>query len=100
MTEYVLDGRYQLDYRIASGGMGEVWAGTDLRLNRAVAVKMLSAQHSGDEQFRARFRAEARYAASLLPFVGSASRSEPQFGKFKPANAFGLVCSPGNAPQP
>ena len=65
MTEYVLDGRYQLDYRIASGGMGEVWAGTDLRLNRAVAVKMLSAQHSGDEQFRARFRAEARYAASL-----------------------------------
>ncbi|HUN37187.1 MAG TPA: serine/threonine-protein kinase [Trebonia sp.] len=65
MTDYVLDGRYQLDYRIASGGMGEVWAGTDLRLNRAVAVKMLSAQHSGDEQFRARFRAEARYAASL-----------------------------------
>jgi eukaryotic-like serine/threonine-protein kinase len=65
VTEYVLDGRYQLDYRIASGGMGEVWAGTDLRLNRAVAVKMLSAQHSGDEQFRARFRAEARYAASL-----------------------------------
>ena len=65
VTEYVLDGRYQLDYRIASGGMGEVWAGTDLRLNRAVAVKMLSSQHSGDEQFRARFRAEARYAASL-----------------------------------
>ncbi len=65
VTEYVLDGRYQLDYRIASGGMGEVWAATDLRLNRAVAVKMLSAQHSGDEQFRARFRAEARYAASL-----------------------------------
>jgi serine/threonine-protein kinase len=65
VTEYVLDGRYQLDYRIASGGMGEVWAGTDLRLNRAVAVKMLAAQHSGDEQFRARFRAEARYAASL-----------------------------------
>jgi eukaryotic-like serine/threonine-protein kinase len=65
VTEYVLDDRYQLDYRIASGGMGEVWAATDLRLNRAVAVKMLAAQHSGDEQFRARFRAEARYAASL-----------------------------------
>jgi serine/threonine-protein kinase len=65
VSDYVLDGRYQLDYRIASGGMGEVWAGTDTRLNRAVAVKMLSAQHSGDEQFRARFRAEARYAASL-----------------------------------
>jgi serine/threonine-protein kinase len=65
VTDYVLDGRYQLDYRIASGGMGEVWAGTDITLNRPVAIKMLSTQHAGDEQFRARFRAEARYAASL-----------------------------------
>ncbi len=65
MTDYVLDGRYQLDYRIASGGMGEVWAGTDVVLGRPVAVKLLSTQHAGDEQFRARFRAEARYAASL-----------------------------------
>ena len=65
MTDYVLDGRYQLDYRIASGGMGEVWAGTDIVLGRPVAVKLLSTQHAGDEQFRARFRAEARYAASL-----------------------------------
>jgi serine/threonine-protein kinase len=65
VTDYVLADRYQLDYRIASGGMGEVWAGTDLTLNRPVAVKMLSAQHAGDEQFRARFRAEAKYAASL-----------------------------------
>jgi serine/threonine-protein kinase len=65
VTDYILDGRYQLDYRIASGGMGEVWAGTDITLSRPVAVKMLSTQHAGDEQFRARFRAEARYAASL-----------------------------------
>jgi eukaryotic-like serine/threonine-protein kinase len=65
VTDYVLDGRYQLDYRIASGGMGEVWAGTDLTLDRAVAVKLLSTQHADDQQFRARFRAEARYAASL-----------------------------------
>jgi len=65
VTDYVLDGRYQLDYRIASGGMGEVWAGTDVVLGRPVAVKLLSTQHAGDEQFRARFRAEARYAASL-----------------------------------
>jgi serine/threonine-protein kinase len=65
VTDYILDDRYQLDYRIASGGMGEVWAGTDITLNRPVAIKMLSTQHAGDEQFRARFRAEARYAASL-----------------------------------
>src|SRR5258708_8286527 len=65
VTDYILDGRYQPDYRIAAGGMGEVWAGTDITLNRPVAIKMLSTQHAGDEQFRARFRAEARYAASL-----------------------------------
>ncbi|HTU05949.1 MAG TPA: serine/threonine protein kinase, partial [Trebonia sp.] len=65
MTEYVLDGRYELVERIASGGMGEVWRGTDQMLGRPVAIKLLSAAHANDEQFRARFRAEARYAASL-----------------------------------
>ena len=65
MTEYVLDGRYALIERIASGGMGEVWRGVDQILGRPVAVKLLSAVHAGDEQFRARFRAEARYAAGL-----------------------------------
>jgi eukaryotic-like serine/threonine-protein kinase len=65
VTEYVLDGRYGLIELIASGGMGEVWRGVDQILGRPVAIKLLSAAHAGDEQFRARFRAEARYAASL-----------------------------------
>ena len=65
MNEYVLDGRYALVERIATGGMGEVWRGTDQILGRPVAIKMLSAMHADDEQFRARFRAEARYASSL-----------------------------------
>ena len=65
MTEYVLDGRYALIERIATGGMGEVWRGTDQILGRPVAIKMLAAMHAEDEQFRARFRAEARYASSL-----------------------------------
>jgi serine/threonine-protein kinase len=65
VTDYVLDDRYTLIERIATGGMGEVWRGSDQLLGRPVAIKMLAAMHAGDEQFRARFRAEARYASSL-----------------------------------
>jgi serine/threonine-protein kinase len=65
MVDYVLDDRFTLIERIATGGMGEVWRGTDQILGRPVAIKMLAAMHADDEQFRARFRAEARYASSL-----------------------------------
>jgi serine/threonine-protein kinase len=65
VNDYLLDGRYQLIDRIAAGGMGEVWRGSDEMLGRPVAIKLLHANHAGDEQFRARFRAEARYAGSL-----------------------------------
>jgi eukaryotic-like serine/threonine-protein kinase len=65
VSEYVLDSRYELVERIAAGGMGEVWLGNDQILGRPVAIKLLHANHAGDEQFRARFRAEARYAGSL-----------------------------------
>ena len=64
-TDYVLDDRYELIERIATGGMGEVWRGGDQILGRPVAIKMLAAMHADDEQVRARFRAEARYASSL-----------------------------------
>ncbi|HEX2313378.1 MAG TPA: protein kinase [Thermomonospora sp.] len=64
-TDLVLDSRYRLRERLATGGMGEVWRGVDELLNRPVAVKLLRQEHVSDEHARARFRAEARYAAAL-----------------------------------
>jgi serine/threonine-protein kinase len=65
VTDYLLAGRYRLTDRIAAGGMGEVWRGEDVLLHREVAVKLLPTGRAGDESFLARFRAEARYSASL-----------------------------------
>lgn len=65
-------GRYRLDSRIATGGMGEVWRATDTLLHREVAVKLLKPEYADDATFRSRFEAEARNAAALHhPHVAS-----------------------------
>ncbi|MDX6198979.1 MAG: eukaryotic-like serine/threonine-protein kinase [Actinomycetota bacterium] len=66
MTEVpLLGGRYSLGETIGIGGMAEVFRGTDVRLGRDVAVKVLRADLARDPAFQARFRREAQSAASL-----------------------------------
>ena len=61
----VLSQRYALTEPIATGGMGQVWRATDTVLGRTVAVKVLNPALSQQSGFLERFRAEARYSASL-----------------------------------
>ncbi|MFB9237759.1 protein kinase [Plantactinospora siamensis] len=61
----ILSGRYRLDDRVATGGMGDVWQATDLVLGRQVAVKVLLPSLLSDPSFISRFRAEARMMAAL-----------------------------------
>jgi hypothetical protein len=61
-----LAGRYELAEIIGRGGMGTVYRGTDLVLDRTVAVKLLpAALAEGDPRHVARFKREARATASL-----------------------------------
>jgi serine/threonine protein kinase len=61
----LLAGRYRLDNQIAAGGVGEVWQAEDQLLHRPVAVKLLRPEYAQHAETRARFRSEARHAASL-----------------------------------
>ncbi|MGE5830096.1 MAG: protein kinase domain-containing protein [Micromonosporaceae bacterium] len=60
-----LGGRYRLDERIASGGMGDVWRSVDEVLGRTVAVKILLPALLDEAGFTERFRVEARTMATI-----------------------------------
>ena len=56
-------GRYRLIELLGRGGMGEVWRAHDTVTDRVVAIKVLPAILSEDEDFQRRFRREAHAAA-------------------------------------
>ena len=61
----LLDGRYRVESHLAHGGMATVYLGTDTRLDRTVALKIMHAELANDEDFVRRFVAEARSVARL-----------------------------------
>ena len=65
MTGRVLEGRYRVGARIARGGMATVYEATDLRLDRACALKVMHPGLGDDDDFAGRFVREARAAARL-----------------------------------
>jgi serine/threonine protein kinase/formylglycine-generating enzyme required for sulfatase activity len=57
--------QYRIESLIGRGGMGAVYKGIQLVLDRPVAIKLLPAEIAADEQFIARFHREARTLARL-----------------------------------
>jgi len=57
--------QYQLNEKLGSGGMGDIYKALDTRLNRSVAIKVLPADKSKDLERRRRFIQEAQAASAL-----------------------------------
>src|SRR5450631_2977204 len=58
-------GKYEMQSRLAQGGMGEVWKAFDSQLKRVVAIKLLRADLQHDPEFTLRFEREAQLIAAL-----------------------------------
>ena len=61
----LIAGRYRLGELVGRGGMAEVYEGTDTRLGRTVAVKLLKSDLANDEGFEEKFRQEAQASARM-----------------------------------
>jgi len=58
-------GPYEITAKLGEGGMGEVWRARDTKLDRDVAIKVLPAAFTADEERLARFEREAKLLAQL-----------------------------------
>lgn len=65
MGEALRAGRYRIEEKIVSGGMGVVFRAVDTRLNCRVALKEIRPELLADPQYRKRLAQEARAAAAI-----------------------------------
>ncbi|MBK8094954.1 MAG: serine/threonine protein kinase [Verrucomicrobiaceae bacterium] len=57
--------QYEIEALLGRGGMGAVYRGKQMALDRAVAIKLLPAELAADTEFLTRFQREARTLAKL-----------------------------------
>ena len=62
---HVLDGKYRIDAKLGSGGMGDVYQATRLLIGDTVAIKVLHGHLARDPAAAERFRREAVTATKL-----------------------------------
>ena len=60
-----LAGKYRIDERLNEGGMGSVYKGTHVLMDKTVAIKVLRPSLAADEKIVARFSREARAASRI-----------------------------------
>ena len=61
----VIDDRYKIESKIADGGFGSIYRGTQLNIGRPVAVKVMHEELGADENLVARFRREGVVLCNL-----------------------------------
>src|SRR5436853_3934107 len=61
----LIDGKYRMDKLLGKGGMGAVFLATHMGTDRPVALKVITPQFMGSDEFVARFQREARAAGRL-----------------------------------
>jgi serine/threonine-protein kinase len=111
----ILEGAYRIFRIVGEGGMGTVYEGQQLRLNKRVAIKIMARELAANPEALARFRREAEVTSSIgHPHIvhvfdfGSTPTGEPfmvmefldgedlesrlhRLGRLPPANALAVV---------
>ena len=100
-TGLILLGQFQVDRRLAEGGMATAFLGRDLTLDRPVVVKVPHARYLAEPGFRERFQREVRDLVGLQHphIVGVLARGEHEEIPFFVLTYLGGGIAGGAAPK-